>query len=152
MFTDDMDIGREIKSMYARGNMLIRNLNFLPIDTKCALFKTYCYQMYTSSLWSRYNQSSLRRLRVCYNSIMRRLAGVPPWHSARSMFVRMGVQHFDETYRHACYSMICRLAESPNHIIGTLISCDTHILSSQYERWRNILLTPGSANDGLAGE
>ena len=137
-----MDIGREIKSLYARGNMLIRSFNFLTIDTKCALFKTYCYQMYTSSLWSNYNQSSLQRLRVCYNSIMRRLAFVPPWHSARSMFVGLGVQHFDETHRHACYSLLCRIGNSPNSFVRTLVGSDAHIYSTQFPRWWNILLTP----------
>ena len=81
-FKDDEDILREIRSLNARGNVLIRKFGFLSIETKCELFKSYCYPMYTCALWTNYNQSTINRLKVAYNNIMRRLAYVPPWNSA----------------------------------------------------------------------
>ena len=135
-----LDINREMKSLYSRGNMLIRKFNFLPIDIKCSLFKTYCYSMYTCSLWSRYNQSTLYRLKVCYNSIMRRLAYVPPWHSARAMFVGLRVESFEETIRKSCYSLMTRVHESSNFILHTLYFSDINYVSSLTRHWHRALL------------
>ena len=63
-FTDDADIDREIRNLYVRGNTIARKFGFLNTDIKCSLFKSYCYPLYTCSLWSNYKQSSLNRLRV----------------------------------------------------------------------------------------
>ena len=86
-FTDDADIDREIRNLYVRGNTIARKFGFLNADIKCSLFKSYCYPLYTCSLWSNYKQSSLNRLRVCYKDMMRKLMGVPRWHSASMIFV-----------------------------------------------------------------
>ena len=37
-FKDDMDIGREVKSLYFRRNLLIRKFHYVSIEVKCALF------------------------------------------------------------------------------------------------------------------
>ena len=92
--TDDADIEREIRNMYIRGNTIVRRFKFLGPEIKCSLFKSYCYCMYTSSLWSNYRQSTLNKLKVCYNDIMRKLMGVPRWHSARTLFVRNNTRSF----------------------------------------------------------
>ena len=89
-FKDDVDIQRELKSIYVRGNVLVRKFGFLPLAIKCELFRTYCYPMYTSALWSNYRVASIRKLRVAYNNIMRRLAYVAPWESASQMFGSLG--------------------------------------------------------------
>ena len=77
-FLDDIDINREIRNFYTRGNTLVRKFHFLTLDVKLNLFKSYCYTMYTCSLWSNYRQNSINKLRVAYNSIFRKLVGVPP--------------------------------------------------------------------------
>ena len=84
-FTDDKDIERERRALATRGNLLLHKFRFCSNDVKCLLFKTYCYQMYCCSLWSRYRNYSLNRIKVTYNNIMRRLMSLPPWCSASSM-------------------------------------------------------------------
>lgn len=49
--TDDEDINRQIRSIYAHGNTLIRNFKNCSDDIKCNLFRTYCTVFYCSSLW-----------------------------------------------------------------------------------------------------
>ena len=138
-FSDDLDIAREIRSLYARGNALVRNSVFLSLDVKCKLFESYCYSLYGAALWSKYNQSTLYRLKVCYNSIMRKLAYVAPWQSARAMFVGLGVRSFEESMRTVTYSLKRRIEESNNPIIVALSNSDTMHRSSQRLIWDNRL-------------
>ena len=138
-FKDDSDIRREIRSLYARGNTLIRKLNFLPIDVKCSLFKSYCYSLYTSSLWCRYNKYTLDRLKVCYNNMMRGLAGVARWQSASSMFATLGVRSFGETMRVTSYSLMCRVNRSENSLVRNLVKSDSYCISALRDQWTNTL-------------
>ena len=61
---DDEDLKRETRSLCVRGNILIRKFNFCTDDVKCSLFKTLCYPLYTSSLWSSFNVATFYRLKV----------------------------------------------------------------------------------------
>ena len=108
-FRDDEDIERERRNLAIRGNILIRKYGYCSDETKCLLFRSFCYQLYTCALWTRYKKSTLDRLRVCYNKIMRQLVGLPPWHSASNMFVGLGVRSFQETQRILIYSLYDRV-------------------------------------------
>ena len=44
------------------------------------------------------------RLKVGYYNIIRRFVGVPPWASARTMFVTLGIRSFDENLRYCAMS------------------------------------------------
>ena len=138
-FKDDDDIKRETRSLCIRGNILIRKFNFCTEDVKIALFKSFCYPLYTSSLWSRYNASTLYRLKVTYNNVMRRLLGVPQWESARQMFVAHGVRSLDENLRYSSYGMWSRVASSDNEVLVVLHNSDSRVLSAQVLRWQDLL-------------
>ena len=43
---------------------------------------------YMAALWSKCEMTTLNRLRVTYNKVMRRLLGLHPWCSASTMFRR----------------------------------------------------------------
>ena len=104
-FTDDEDIARETRKLYLRGNTIVRKSVFLEVHIKCALFKSYCYNLYTCSLWSSFRQASMNKFRVAYNNIMRRLMNKPPWFSASILFVSNNVRSFPENIRYASYSL-----------------------------------------------
>ena len=59
---------------------------------------------------------------------MRRMVGVPPWHSARDMFVNLGVRSFDESIRVGCYSLMTRVDVNFNIYYCTICTVATHIL------------------------
>ena len=69
-FTDNDDIARETRNLYIRGNSIVLKFGFLDVDIECALFKSYCYNLYTCSLWSSFRQESINKIRVAYNNIM----------------------------------------------------------------------------------
>jgi len=111
-FTDDEDIDWERRNLAKRGNALIRKFMYCSDEIKCLLFRSFCYQLYTCALWSRYKKTSLNRLNVCYNQIMRRLIGLPNWHSASAMFATLGVRSFQITQRILSYSLKSRIEGS----------------------------------------
>ena len=59
------------RNVYSRGNMLIRNFKTCSNEVKCHLFKTFCSNIYCSTLWCRFTDESMRRLKVAYNRIFR---------------------------------------------------------------------------------
>ena len=137
---DDLDIKREIKSLNARGNVIVRKFGFLPNSVKFELFRTYCYPMYTSALWANYTQAVMRQLKVAYNNIMRRLAYVPSWQSASHMFGSLGVRSFGECIRNSSYSLMQRVEQCPNGLIGNLVRSDVAFVSMQRARWHSVLM------------
>ena len=139
--SDDLDIQRELRSLSIRGNTIIRRFGFLSLEVKSSLFRSYCYGMYTCSLWAQYRQVSLDKLKVCYNNIMRKMTGTPPWISARPIFVGNNVRSFFENLRGTAYSMICRLTSSNNSIIRAIMRSDCYVLSPQRARWNQWLYT-----------
>ena len=137
--SDDLDISREVRSLYSRGNTIVRKFNFLTQDVKKSLFKSYCYPLYASPLWCNFRRASLYRLKVAYNNIMRKLVNVAPWESARAMFVSSSVRSFDENLRVLMYSMYVRVNTNVNPIIINLKNSDCFCSSVQRNRMLNIL-------------
>ena len=68
---DNEDIKRQIRSNYARANMLTRNFHYCSEDVKKQLFTSYMYNMYCASLWCVFNQSIYDKLIVSYNNTFR---------------------------------------------------------------------------------
>ena len=54
--TDDDDIARQKRCLYAQANVLARNICLCNISTKIPLFQAYCAPMYTSSLWCKFKK------------------------------------------------------------------------------------------------
>ena len=95
------------------------------------------------ALWARYNVSTMNRLKVAYNNIMRRLVYVPQWKSASFMFGNLGVRSFQESIRNSSYSLLRRIDTCPNDFIVTLSNSDAALISSHRRHWRHILYYRG---------
>ena len=61
--SDDDDMMRQRRQLYAQGNVLSRRFHM------CSL--TFCIPLYTCHLWHRYTARSLHKLYVAYNSAFR---------------------------------------------------------------------------------
>ena len=143
-FTDDEDIEREIRNLYIRGNTIARKFKFLENEMKCALFRSYCYPLYTSSLWACYRQSTLDKMKVCYNDVLRALFSEPRSSSARTLAVQNNIRSFFETFRVVAYSLMSRVEHSNNSLIYALLRSDSYTLSSTRGSWVQTLYTNGS--------
>ena len=138
-FYDDEDIMKETRNLCARGNALVRQFNFCNMDVKCTLFKTFAYSVYCGALWANFRVATLNRLKVAYNMVMRRLAGVPPWNSARTMFVNLGVHSFPERVRSLCYGARERVMDSGNSLVRAVVDSDAAVYSALWLRWSDVL-------------
>jgi hypothetical protein len=69
--TDDVDIQREIRSMFVRANILARRFMNCSTSVKAVLFRAYCISFYDASLWKLYKEGSLRKLSSCYNKCIK---------------------------------------------------------------------------------
>ena len=57
--TDDDDIARQKRCLYAQANVLARRFCLCNISIKITLFQAYCAPMYTSNLWCKLNKINI---------------------------------------------------------------------------------------------
>jgi hypothetical protein len=131
--TDDMK--RQIRSLYARGNMLIRKFNMCSEDVKLHLFKTYCTGFYCAHLWSNYTQQTFNKVKVAYNNAFRFLLKYDRQCSARSMLVMNNVPYFDSIIRKSIYDFRSRVNESGNALVITLRNNFTVQSGAMFTGW-----------------
>ena len=140
--TDDKDILRQRRKLYAQANMLCRKFNMCSLTVKTALFRAYCTPLYTAHLWCRYKRGSIRSLTVAYNDCMRLLLGVPRSSSASAMFVRVGVPTCSALLRNLMYRFMCRVSVSGNDLINVMADpsrSSVRFFSSLWAHWRTCL-------------
>ena len=59
---DDMDIKRQIRSLYCKANTIARKFSSCSKHVKKYLFKMYCSNIYCASLWSNIMKIHIKRL------------------------------------------------------------------------------------------
>ena len=137
--SDNLDIGRQLKSLYSRCNMLIRTFSACNSEVKCNLFVSYCSSLYTSQLWCNYTKKQIGRLKVAYNNVLRRLLGYSYRDSASAMFVQNRVDGFDARLRKIIYGFRKRVHESENKYISAFVKSHVWAESDLNKHWDNVL-------------
>ena len=94
--TDDDDIARQKRFLYAQANVLARKFCLCCASTKITLFQTYHDPMYTSSLWCKLKNLSLKSITIAYNNSFRILLILPSRCSASFMFATNYIKSFNE--------------------------------------------------------
>ena len=70
--SDNNDISRQCRSVFAKGNSLIRAFHKCSDAAKVTLFKAYCTNMYTAELWCNFTQAAIRKLVVAYHGVFKK--------------------------------------------------------------------------------
>ena len=117
---DDDDLIRQMRSIYARGNALIRNFKHCSEEVKSLLFKTYCSGMYGSSLWKSYKCNTLNKVKVAYNNIFRSLMGLSRRDSMSKTMIDRNIDPFQVVLRKYTVSFIKRVEVCDNEIVIAL--------------------------------
>ena len=107
--TNDRDITRQMRSLYARGNLIIRNFKHCSNEVKIQLFKTFCSNMYCGHLWSSYFSYSYSKIRVAFNQIYRCLMKLDRRSSISQSMLIFDIDNFDIIIRKAVYNFRERL-------------------------------------------
>jgi len=133
--SDDDDIMRQMRSIYAHGNILIRNFKNCSNEVKTALFRTFCTGFYCSSLWGRYLAKSFRKAKVAYNNVFRLLFGTDRRDSVSKAMLDFNIDPFDVVIRKYIVSFSKRLHNCDNSIVSALYNWTDYQCSSLYKVW-----------------
>jgi hypothetical protein len=140
-FTDDVDIFRQLRSLYTQGNILLKKFQKCTDDVKCILFKSYCNNLYCASLWCKYTSSAFSRIKVAYNNIFRMLFNVKRRQVYHS-YVCFNLDSLQVLLRKLVFRFHQRLLNSTNSLILNVIGSLSFLSGSKlYDHWRNTLYT-----------
>ena len=70
---DDNDMLRQMRTLYARSNRIVRIFHNCSTKVLIELGRSFCGSFYCSCLWSQYNKSSFSKIRVAYNNLYRKI-------------------------------------------------------------------------------
>ena len=136
---DDRDIRRQSRSLYARGNMLIRKFSKCSPEVKLQLFNSYIGNMYCSYLWKTFSKKTHDSVRVAYNNVFRILMSIQRKCSVSSHYVSNNVDCFIVLSRKLIVCFRKRLFDSDNIIIKSIVhSAHFNLSSLLSKRWQKI--------------
>ena len=119
---DESDtISKETRALYARGNMLLSKFRHCTQDVKKNLFMTYCSSLYSCSIWSAYDNSTLRSIHVAHNDVLRVMFHLPRHTRVSNIFVKQNIPSFPVLRRKLVYSMYKRVLTSSNSLVQALV-------------------------------
>ena len=85
---DDNGILRQMRTLYALSNKLLRIFHDCNTKVLFELGRSYCGSFYCSYLWTQFNKSTISKIRVAYNDLYRKILHVSRRSSASKMFVK----------------------------------------------------------------
>ena len=136
---DDDDIQRQVKSLYCAANKLRGTFDQCSPAVKNTLFHSYYMPMYACQLWSKYTQTSMKRLRAAYNNAYRIMHYIPRNVSVRPHQVSHCVRTFDAVLRNNLYWFFVRCTSSSNFFIQLLQMSDAFYKSSFFLNYSTLL-------------
>ena len=119
-FKDDCDISRQMRSLYARGNTIVRNFRYCSAEVKLQLFKSYCSDLYCGQLRSQYKASTYSKLRVVYNGIFRLLMNRNRDSSISQNMLLCNINNLHVLHRKSMHNFRERLYSLENDIVSTI--------------------------------
>ena len=117
---DDCDMLRQMRSLYAKSNRLLRTFSQCSIDVKVTLYQSYCTALYCPFLWTDYKKSTFTKIRVAFNHAYRKKLGLPNRSIASTMYANHNICSFETMLRKTLFGFMQRLKNSTNTIICTL--------------------------------
>ena len=96
--SDDKDIKREIRGLFARTNILISRFRKCSVAVKLRLFKCYCMCFYDIALWNNYSTTKFNRLNSCYIKCIKSFFGIYKYSSVTSMLLQLGLPTMNNNY------------------------------------------------------
>ena len=134
-----MDIQRQRKKIYAQGNSILRKFHMCSVEVKTLLFRTYCTSLYTTHLWTKYTESTLRNFYTAYHNVMKLFIGLPKREHTRPICVSYDIPYGPALLRNLIYRFMCRLQESQNMILYIINQSDCQYDSPLRKKWNSLL-------------
>lgn len=137
--SDDADIQRQIRQLYAQGNCILRKFHMCSWDSKITLFRSYCSPLYTAQLWWNYDKASIKKLYICYHNLFKMFLGLSKYESTSLLCTVLDVQCCQSVIRNLVHKFICRLNSSNNAIVVAIHGTSLYYVSRIKLHWQNLL-------------
>ena len=138
-FTENETMKKEIRSIYARGNMLNNKFRDCNEEVKIKLFRTFCTNLYCAALWCNFKQSIFSRVRVSHNNVFRAFFKLCRRCSVSQEFVLRNIPNIDVIRRKLVYSILSRVNSSNNVLIKTILDMSFFTDSEMFKTWMKIV-------------
>ena len=135
---DNLDIKRSIRSLYTKGNIIIKHFRKCTDEVKVKLFKSYCTTFYGCTLWTKYTSACKNKLVVAYKQIFRNLMNVQREGTTMNM-LKFNVDHLDVVLRKLLFGFRNRLLLCDNSIVQAIMCSLQFYSSSLFKTWDKIL-------------
>ena len=145
--SDDADISRQNKSLYAQGNTIIRKFHMCTVDVKLKLFEAHCSSMYSAQLWWSFKKDTMKRFIVSYHNILKRVIGLSKYESTSATCTFFRVQSCEAVIRNLMYKFIVRVDNSENAIPRAICESEICYRSRIRRSWFTRLYT--AFNSGI---
>ena len=141
--SDDMDILRQRRKIYAQGNSIMRKFYMCSDDVKVTLFRSYCSSFYTAQLWINYTATTMHKLYTAYHNVLKMFIGLSKYEHTRPICVKLNVKYCPALIRNLISKFMSRLLASENRYIKALHNMNCFYNSSIWKHWRYLLYTNG---------
>ena len=138
-YADNGDLSRQTRSIYARGNALIKRFSMCDTEVKVKLFKSYCSSFYCSQLWSSFTTTAFRKLQSSYNRILRCLFKLDSDCSISAKCLELYIDCMKVLLRKSVYSFRSRIMISDNIIVQSIARSNFFLYSNICKRWTSLL-------------
>ena len=142
-FSDDMDIKKQRRKLFAQGNSIMRKFYMCTLQVKLTLFQSYCSPMYLAHLWTNYKQTTISKLYTAYHNILKMFIGVSKREHTRPICAYLNVKYCPALIRNNIYKFMCRLLLSENVFIVNICESSIFHKSRIWKHWRSLLYTNG---------
>lgn len=136
---DNDSILKHCRSLYIRGNTIVRNFRNCTQNVKCELFRSYCSSFYCSHLWYKYNSTTARRLHVAYKAVFRNLFNLNFDASISMHMLAFNVDVLQVILRRNVFSFKKRLLASSNSLINVITQGIQFHFSDTMKAWDKML-------------
>ena len=141
--SDDLDILRQRRKLFAQGNSIRRKFYMCSLDVKLTLFRSYCATLYTAHLWVNFTRTTMNSLYIAYHNMLKLLIGVSKREHTRPICVNLDVPYCPALIRKLVYRFMGRLVQSDNYLIKALCDMSCFYRSSIWKHWRFLLYANG---------
>jgi hypothetical protein len=120
--SDNRDIRREIRLLFARTNILKSRFKACSALVKKHLFQAYCLCFYDITLWDNYSKTSLLSLKSAYNKCIKCLFGFDKYDSVTCMLFESSLPSFATLLHNSKILLTRRLMNCSNSVICTVLA------------------------------
>jgi len=121
-FSDDNDINREVKALFARTSLLCRRFKRCSELVKVRFFRSFCVCFYDAALWYNYSVGAINRLASCYSKCLKYFFGYSKYSSVTGMLLELGLPSFNSLMHNYNISFANRLSTCDNVLVSVFYS------------------------------